>query len=237
MSGWYALDPRPTSPIQHLYRAWNALGTYQLAPVDPRSHSPVYVGRAVRRVLDQHPEWTNRLQIEIYGNTYPHDVIERVLRRYDLQDIVRVHGRIPHRAVHETIRRAHLLFLTLPDRLDGSAGGRISLKTYEYLTTNRPILAALPRGENRTVLDSKTGTYLAEPKDVETMAHHISILADKHFAGENISTDRSVLQANLSSRRRAQQLHTILSEATGRTASSRWSIPEQVEDRIRSHYS
>jgi glycosyltransferase involved in cell wall biosynthesis len=144
--------------------------------------------------------------------------VNRVLDRYGLQDIVHLHDRIPHECVQEKIQHADLLFLTLPDRLDGSPGGRVSLKTYEYLMTDRPILAAVPPGENRTFLASKRGTFVADPKDVGIMAQHISLLAHKQFSGEQLSVDRSHLKVALSSERRADHLNEILTEVVSRVS-------------------
>ena len=67
------------------------------------------------------------------------------------------------------LARADLLFFTLPRRPDGSRGGRISAKTYEYLLTDRPILAAVPRGENWDYLQGKPGVWLMEPDDEAAM--------------------------------------------------------------------
>jgi len=227
MSGWYAHDPRPQTWLQSLYRAWNRIGTYEAAPVDSRSHSPIYIGKAIQRVIKANPEWQGRIQLDVYGNTYPDDIVNRVLDRYGLQDVIHLHDRIPHESVHKKIRQADLLFLTLPDRLDGSPGGRISLKTYEYLMTDRPILAAVPPGENRTFLASKPGTYIADPKDVGLMAQHISLLAHKHFAGKQLSVDRSHLKVAMSSERRADDLSEILTKAMSQ-ASTGTSSPCQA---------
>jgi glycosyltransferase involved in cell wall biosynthesis len=218
MSGWYAHDPRPQTWLQSLYRAWNRIGTYEAAPVDSRSHSPIYIGQAIQHVVKANPEWQGRIQLDVYGNTYPDEIVNRVLDRYGLQDIVHLHDRIPHECVQEKIQHADLLFLTLPDRLDGSPGGRVSLKTYEYLMTDRPILAAVPPGENRIFLSSKPGTYVADPKDVQIMAQHISWLAHKHFAGQQLAADRSHLKVALSSERRADHLNEILTEVVSRVS-------------------
>jgi hypothetical protein len=212
MSGWYDLLPSAPSILKRLYHAWNRLGTYVRTPIDYRTHSPVYVGQAVKAVLDKHPEWQGRIRVELYGNTYPESVVNRVLSHYDLTEIVAVHGRVSHSDVHRITRDANLLFLTLPDRLDGSAGGRISLKTYEYLTTDRPILAAVPPGENHDFLHAKPGTYLTAPRDVNAMREVIEEQAAAHFGGHAPSFDRSSLQSSFSSATRAAALSTLLHE-------------------------
>jgi hypothetical protein len=213
MNGWYTLDDRPPSLSKRLYYAWQRLGTHVHAPLDRRSHSPVFVGEAVRQVIERRPEWKGRICVEVYGNTYPTEVIDRVLQTYRIDDIVRVHGRVPADEVSRYTRGADLLFLTLPDRLDGTPGGRISLKTYEYLMTDRPILAAVPPGENRDFLRDKPGTYLTDPTDAASMSRHIETLVAERFAGAAHQFDRSDLQNHLSSAARADALTGVLETA------------------------
>jgi hypothetical protein len=93
--------------------------------------------------------------------------------------------------------------------------------------TDRPILAAVPPGENRTFLSSKRGTYVADPKDIGIMAKHISLLAHKHFGGKQLAVDRSHLKVALSSERRADDLNEILTQAVNR-ASTGTPSPVQV---------
>jgi hypothetical protein len=220
MSGWYAHDRRPQTWLQSLYRAWNRIGTYEAAPVDPRSHSPIYIGKAIQHVVKANPEWQGRIRLDVYGNTYPDEIVNRVLDRYGLQDIVHLRDRIPHECVQEKIQHADLLFLTLPDRLDGSPGGRVSLKTYEYLMTDRPILAAVPPGENHDFLSSKPGTFLSDPTDVHRMSHNIESLVKRWFKREPISFSRSHLQRELSVSHRALRLAGLVNEVSGRHSHS-----------------
>jgi glycosyltransferase involved in cell wall biosynthesis len=213
MSGWYNLDPAPSSLAKRAYQAWMRLGRHIRTPLDYRSHSPVFVGQAVRRVLETHPEWADRIRIDVYGDTYPKDVVDRVLKSYQIEDLVTLHGRIPPSEVPGRTQEADLLFLTLPDRTDGTPGGRISLKTYEYLMTDRPILAAVPPGENRDFLQDKPGTYVTDPFDAVEMATVIETLATEHFNNQSQPIDRPGLQDAFSHKTRAQSLSQILKEA------------------------
>jgi hypothetical protein len=105
-----------------------------------------------------------------------------------------------------------LLFMALPDRLDGSPGSRISATTYEFLSTDRPILAALPPGENRTYLQDKRGVHLTAPDDISAMARHIEELAGRAFRGSDIAVDRSDLRPSLSKSARAASFAAVLDE-------------------------
>ena len=215
MTGWYDLDPRPASLAKRAFQAWERLGQYEHAPLDRRTHSPVFVGQAVQKVIEAHPEWAGRIQVDVYGNTYPDAITRQVLDAYGVADVVNLHGRIPPDEVPQRTAEASLLFLALPDRPDGTPGGRISLKTYEYVMTDRPILAAVPPGENRAFLQSVDGVFLTEPTGVSEMAASIESLAARQFAGTPTSVDRPEMRAAFDSSARADALSRILCDAAG----------------------
>ncbi|HHP7239789.1 glycosyltransferase [Longibacter sp.] len=212
MTGWYALDPMPRSPSKRLYQAWNRIGQHRLTTLDRKTHSPVYIGQAIQRVLRRNPTWRGRVYLDVFGNTYPDDVTQRVLADYGVSDVVRLHGRIKPDAVRTETSSADLLFMSLPDRLDGSPGGRISLKTYEYALTDRPILAALPDGENRSFLTAVPGVHLTGPSDSTAMADVIEDLAHRTFDGEDLSVSRPKLRKQVSSEARARAISDLLFE-------------------------
>jgi len=211
-SGWYRFldEEEPPTALQRAYRSWRELGTYEHIRLDHRTHSPVYVGEAVKRVIDRHPGWRGRIRVDVYGERYDPDVTDAVLNGRGLDDIVRLHGPVPHREALHRMTESDLLFMALPDRLDGSPGSRISATTYEFLSTDRPILAALPPGENRTYLQDKRGVHLTAPDDISAMARHIEDLAGRAFRGGDIAVDRSDLRPSLSKSARAASFAAVL---------------------------
>ena len=217
LSGWYmhydpprAAESALKSWMRSLWNRWNHWGKHVTAPLSPSTHTPVYVGKAVQRLVERHPEWAGRVQVQVYGNTFPDDVVNAVLRQYDLHDIVQVHGLRPHDEALTLMHNADVLFLTLPDRPDGSPGGRISAKTYEYLTTERPILAAVPPGENHDYLEGKPGVFLSRPSDVAQMAAHLEPLVADALNGTPATFDRTYLREQLQSTRRAEAFAHVL---------------------------
>ena len=214
-----------------LYGAWVRLGRHDLVELDHRTSSPAVIGRAILAVTARRPDWSGRLHLTIRGNPYPEELVRRALERTGVQDVVSVLGPVPHREVMASSAAADLLFLTLPTRVDGSAGGRISAKTYEYLTTDRPILAATPAGENRDYLEGRAGVWLLDPDDEQGMATVIEDLAAAKFTGAPRSFDRSTLREELSYDTRAREFDAVLRDAiAGRAAQTKPSVvPERHE--------
>jgi hypothetical protein len=200
MNGWYKFYhlPQEKTLIKKLYQAWLEWGNYQRAKIDHRSSSPVFVGQAIKKLLSQKLEWENKIKLSVYGNGFPELVVNKVLQNQNIADVVSVSGSLPHFEAIQLARQADLLLITLPNRPDGSQGGRISCKTYEYLMTDRPILAAVPYGENWDYLQDKPGVWLVEPTDVEAMKEVIAHIATAKFSGSPLRFDRSHLKNELS---------------------------------------
>jgi glycosyltransferase involved in cell wall biosynthesis len=212
MSGWWALIEQHAAAggLGRIYRAWTRLGRYERTTLDQCTSSPAIIGHAIIDTLTEHPGWAGRVNLTLYGNPYPASVVARAIAGAGVESVVTVVGPVPHDEVADLLGRADLLFLTLPSRLDGSRGGRISAKTYEYLMTDRPILAAVPQGENWDYLADKPGVWLVEPNDRQRMKEVIAELADAKFAGRARTFDRDHLREQLSYEARAAEFATVV---------------------------
>ncbi len=218
MSGWWTLigAEEPAGALKRLYAAWTRLGRYERTVLDQRTSSPAVIGQAVIDVLAEHPDWQGRVKVMLYGNPYDPAVVARALESAGVERVVGVLDPVPHEQVARIICRADLLFITLPKRVDGSPGGRISAKTYEYLMTDRPILAAVPQGENWSFLAGKPGVWLVRPDDREAMRELIAELAAAKFAGRVGTFGRETLRAQLSYDARAAELAEVIREGIER---------------------
>jgi glycosyltransferase involved in cell wall biosynthesis len=212
MSGWWSLLDQPGSIglSARLFGAWSRLGRHRLIELDQRTSSPAVIGRAILATLQRHPDWEGRLRLTIHGNPYPEALVARALQAAGVAEVVSVLGPVPHGEIAAKLAAADLLFLTLPKRLDGSPGGRISAKTYEYLATDRPILAAAPAGENWDFLAGKPGVWLVDPDDEQGMAGVIEELAAAKLAGRPLTFDRSALHDQLSYDTRATEFEAVV---------------------------
>jgi glycosyltransferase involved in cell wall biosynthesis len=216
MSGWWSLLGDTGGGWRNrLFDRWQRLGRHERLQLDQRSSSPTYIGRAILAAVDEHPGWKGRIHFTIQGNPYPEWLVQRVLDAAGVADVVTVHGPVPHERIAGILAASDLLFLTLPRRVDGSPGGRISAKTYEYLATDLPILAAVPRGENWDYLEGRPGVWLVEPDDSEGMKRAIAELAVAKFSGAPVRFDRSGLREELSYESRAAEFAAVVEESVG----------------------
>ncbi len=88
---------------------------------------------------------------------------------------MRAHGFLPHAETVGMIRAADLLFLPMHDLPNGNRARLVPCKTYEYLASGRPILAALPDGDARDLLAGEPEVHLCRPADVAAMREILAV--------------------------------------------------------------
>jgi glycosyltransferase involved in cell wall biosynthesis len=194
--GWTPLyeDARRVGALRRLHGRVMRLGRLRVADLDLRTHSPVYLARAVAAMTRRRPEFAGQVRIEVYGNDYPQAVVDTVLERAGVAGLVSVLPPVSHERAADLTAGADALFIALPDRADGSPGGRISAKAYEYLMTDRPIIAAVPPGENQEFLHDVPGVWLAPPAGVEEMSAILERLVEPALAGRPPRFERPAQQ-------------------------------------------
>jgi hypothetical protein len=192
-------------------RLGGALGDVDILP---RSH--VYLLAAVEQLLTARPELRSLLEVHLVGQLTESD------RRAISSDVVHTHGYLAHSECLDVVRTADLLFLPMHDVGDDYRARIVPGKTYEYLASGRPILAAVPDGDARDLLASSPLTALARPTDVEAMARSIGAEIDRfRREGRTPSTNREL--DRFERRALTERLAALLSATCTRTSGE---VPE-----------
>jgi glycosyltransferase involved in cell wall biosynthesis len=142
------------------------------APVDVLTRSHAYLLRAIERTLERDPGLRGRIELHLAGSLTPAD--RAVIGSAPAGLVVREHGQLPHERSIALIRSADLLFLPLYELPPGRRAGIVPGKTYEYLASGRPILAALPEGDARDLLAAAGTARLVGPSDVAAMSETLT---------------------------------------------------------------
>jgi glycosyltransferase involved in cell wall biosynthesis len=159
---------------RRLRRVRRALGG-SAAQVDVLTRSHIYVLRAIGAVLERDPRAAEVLEFHLAG------LLTETDRQIALQSaVVRLHGYLTHRASLELIRSADLLFLPMHNLPQGVRASIVPGKTYEYLASGTPILAAVPDGDARDLLTEAGNATICRPDDVEGMARALLEALDRH---------------------------------------------------------
>jgi glycosyltransferase involved in cell wall biosynthesis len=146
--------------------------------LDAGTRSHVYLLQAVQRVLAGRPDLQGKIEVHLAG------ILSEADRRVPGFELVTAHDYLPHDETVALLQSADLLFLPMHDLPEGRRARIVPGKTYEYLAARRPILAAVPDGDVRELLNEAGNAFVVRPKDVDEMAQVIAEQADRALAGE-----------------------------------------------------
>jgi glycosyltransferase involved in cell wall biosynthesis len=132
--------------------------------VDIMTRSHVYLLQAISRLIAEDASLADRIELHLAG----------VLSASDrevaaLSPVVRLAGYVSHAESIRLMRSADLLFLPMQNLPRGRRSTTVPGKTYEYLASGRPILAAIPDGDAREILHAAGNAVICWPDDVAGM--------------------------------------------------------------------
>jgi glycosyltransferase involved in cell wall biosynthesis len=142
----------------------------------PRSH--VFLVGALERLFRARPELRDVVDVHFAG-------VLTDAEQQSLQGVgaVTLHGFLSHRETIALVRSADLLFLPMQDLPPGRRATIVPQKTYEYVASGRPILAAVPDGDARDLLTDAGTAQLCRPSDADAMARILELETDRWRSG------------------------------------------------------
>ena len=154
-----------------------------LSGVNILTRSHVYLLEAIDRLIADDASVAQRLELHLAGVLSDSDI--DVAQR---SPVVRMPGYLPHAETIGLLRSSDLLFLPMHDLPTGVRARIVPGKTYEYLASGRPILAAVPDGDARDLLTRAGTGLLCRPDDVAGMATIIAGELERVRRGERPPT-------------------------------------------------
>ncbi len=136
--------------------------------VDIYTRSHVFLLEAIDRLIAREPALATTIQVHLAGVLSESD--KEIASR---SPVVQLHGYLDHPETVALQRSADLLFLPMHDLPPGARTTIVPGKTWEYLASRNPILAAVPDGDARDVLTEAGSVLLTRPSDVGAMAEAI----------------------------------------------------------------
>jgi glycosyltransferase involved in cell wall biosynthesis len=182
--------------------------------VDHLARSHVFLLRALDRLLDARPELAASVELHLAGVLSPADraAIEKELRR---PEIVKTPGYLTHAETIALLRSADLLFLPMHGLPPGRRARIVPGKTYEYLAAQRPILAAVPDGDARDLLE-RGGALLCRPADVDALTEALSRQLDRADSREGSPGGPRDFLERFERRNLTRELAAVFDEAVSR---------------------
>ncbi len=172
--------------------------------MDILTRSHVFLLQAVERWIAERPGVAVDLEIVFAGVTSRED--ESVVANSGAARLVRFMGYIPHCESVQLIRSADALFLPMYNLADGRRSRVVPGKTYEYMATGRPILAAVPEGDARDFLQQSGNALLCRPDDVRSMAGALDHVYTAWKGGKPVTNPNRVFIGLFERRKLAQDL-------------------------------
>lgn len=140
--------------------------------VDVTTRSHLYLLEALAKLLEEEPHLGRTIELHLVGPFSESDRAAITLPN------VHAHGYLPHAEALAFVRSADLLFLPMHDVAPGARARIVPGKTYEYIASDRPILAAVPPGDACDLLVSSGIATICSPKDVASMSAAIKAHID-----------------------------------------------------------
>jgi glycosyltransferase involved in cell wall biosynthesis len=164
------------------------------------------LGEALRGRGERGPQ----VRLDLVGTVHPAAwrVLQRQVERYQLADVVRFHGCVPHRqAIAHMLGADQLLLITGPGR------EVVTTKVFEYMRSGHPILAVCePASEVREILAGANVPYRA---------------VDRNRPSQLVAAFQMILDMDGASQR------PVADRGDGRLAFSRQAIARQTADLVR----
>lgn len=168
-------------------RVRRALGG-MINDVDIYTRSHVYLLQAVERLRGTDPDLAASIEIHLAGVLTDSD---RAIA--DTSGLVHLHGYVTHAESVSLIRTADLLFLPMQNLPAGTRATIVPGKTYEYLASGTPILAAVPEGDARDILASAGNATIVRPDDIGAMADALRQQLRRHLDGTSRTPQADVV--------------------------------------------
>jgi glycosyltransferase involved in cell wall biosynthesis len=188
-------------------------GSVEGVEILTRSH--LYVLRAIDLLLARDPSLGESFEFQLAGVLTAADV-EAAQR----SPAVKLHGFVTHDQSVQLMRTADLLFLPMQNLPVGVRATIVPGKTYEYLASGTPILAAVPDGDARDLLAEAGNAVLCRPDDVEAMADAIGGQIERRRRGEAPPAPRPDVVARYEYRTLAGELARVFDDVLGRRVSA-----------------
>ena len=208
-------------PPRSIRARLSALRHASRGTIDRTGRTPHHLFRAAQILRTTHPELASRLLFDFVGDV-DSDLL-RCVRDDGFESQTTLHGYVDHGRMTELLAQASGLFLPGGKLSDEVRDPITPGKTYDYLASGRPVLAALHPGSGLDLVSSCPGVFCCDPCDAESIAEAIKkivIFCDGANERDLIEERRSLLapylRSSLTTRLSDFMKSVIRSESPGR---------------------
>jgi glycosyltransferase involved in cell wall biosynthesis len=154
---------------------------YSLGDPDMLARTPYYLFRAFSDLVRSGGMARESIRFVLAGRLTEAD--RDLARHFGIADRVDMLGYVTHRQSVDLLRSADVLFLPLHLPQGGRDPLIVPGKAYEYLAARKPILALVPPGDARTLVETAGLGFACDPTDVPAISARLIELSRQHRGG------------------------------------------------------
>ena len=177
--------------------------------------NPAIFLKAIRNILNEYPNLKNELELHFQGGLNKETL--NLINTLNLGKLVIDHGYVNHKTAVINLMKADILWLMI-GHLNNSELVTVG-KMFEYFGTKKPILALVPAGNSRELLDKYNAAYYAHPFNLEEITETLKELI-KDFQDSKLPKADYEFVAKYNRQEIANELATMLNEIAAKNLSS-----------------
>ena len=182
---FYGYKPEKEKIYKKLLQIFYNLGKYypyKVRKEEINTHTPYYFFRALQLLFRHNPSLRDKIRITIAGGKYI--IFEKLAEEMGIEENVSFQGQLAHKQVIQLLGKADLLLYVLLSKTENNRSGYcVPGKTYEYIRSGKPILALVPEGDAKEILEKAGTAYFADPTSPEEIADLLERLYQLHCQG------------------------------------------------------
>lgn len=141
--------------------------------------TPEFFLRGLRKAIEIKPEIQSKIEAMFIG-IFPSEHID-LIKKLNLENIVTLKGYINHNECIEFIKSSDALWFMIGE---SKWSYMISTgKLFEYIGSGKPILACIPDGTAKNLLNKYGNSFICNPHDVNAISLNIIKLFDQYKSG------------------------------------------------------
>lgn len=143
-------------------------------------NSPKYFLKAFKQISVEHPEIAKDIELHFVGFLRNENI--RLIKKLNLQEFVVNHGYVDHNVSVSKIMSSDVVWMMVGDRrnIDAVLPGKI----YEYMGAKKPIIACVPEGAAKIVVQEYPASYICKPDDIAEIKK-IILKVYSHYKSSN----------------------------------------------------
>ncbi len=141
--------------------------------------TPYFFFLALRKLLDDRPAVRSNVKVRFVGD--PEDWLIAQVEHFGLRDVVEHLGRLPHGASLAFQAECDALLSTSAKTI-GGRNAFVAGKTFEYVTSGRPVIAFVSEGEQKSFWQESGIASICDPDNPEASARALEQLVAGRFA-------------------------------------------------------